>query len=134
MGNESNNSKMEAETKAYLAKIQRTVAESKALLAQVELRMAETDRLLESQGLTREQVMSMKFTEEQKKAVNAELARRGMDPIEFADQNEAPVEPTGMAPSSKGRTPSVALDADGSAEDIENRRRKFNVMMNGIKL
>ncbi len=134
MNSENNNKNLDTETQAYLARVKRTVAESKALLAQVELRMAETDRLLESQGLTREQVMSMTFTEEQKKAVNAELARRGMEPIEFADQKEKPVEAADKVHSPKGRATSAALDANDSTENLENRRRKFNVMMNGIKL
>lgn len=134
MNDGQKNSKVDAETMAYLAKVQRTVAESKALLAQVELRMAETDRLLESQGLTREQVMSMQFSEEQKKAVNAELARRGMETIEFEEHKDAPAVSAERGPSSKGRAASGAFGAEDSPEDLENRRRKFNVMMNGIKL
>ena len=64
----------------YLARIRKTIAESEALVSQTELRMRETDRLLESQGLTREQVLAMRFTREQKLAVNEELKRRGLPP------------------------------------------------------
>jgi sugar/nucleoside kinase (ribokinase family) len=70
---------LDSETKAYLAKIQRTISASKELMSQVELRRAETDRMLAAQGLTREQVEAMRFTPEQLKAANAELARRGLD-------------------------------------------------------
>ena len=67
---------------AYLARIRKTIEASKALVSQVGLRIAETDRMLERQGLTREQVMAMRFSEAQMAAVDAELKRRGLDPLE----------------------------------------------------
>ena len=72
----------ERETQAYLARIRKTIAESNRLVEQAGLRMRETDRMLEQQGLTREQVMAMHFSEAQIEAANAELKRRGLDPIE----------------------------------------------------
>ena len=66
----------------YLARIRKTIAESESLVQQAELRMRETDRLLESQGLSREQVLALRFTKEQKLAVNEELKRRGLPPLE----------------------------------------------------
>ena len=118
---------LDAETQAYLARIQKTVAESKALLSQVELRMAETDRMLEAQGLTRAQVEAMEFTDEQKAAVNAELKRRGMATIEFSENYD-------KRPSNSASSATQNFDSADSSEDLGSRRRKFNVMMNGIKL
>ena len=138
MNSKDNTHRMDAETEAYLARIQRTVSESKALLSQIELRMAETDRMLEANGMTRAQVEAMTFTDEQKAAVNAELKRRGMAPLEFDDDNSASAE---SAPDRKateaphsGDLSAQHFDSADSKEDLENRRRKFNVMMNGIKL
>ena len=131
MDNEEDKKRQDAETQAYLARIKRTVAESNALLSQVELRMAETDRMLASQGLTREQVQSMRFTPEQLKAVNEELRRRGLQPMELEDsavpdeQDSAPI---------TGKADIAPFDDADSSENLENRRRKFNVMMNRIKL
>ena len=131
--------RMDAETEAYLARIQRTVSESKALLSQIELRMAETDRMLEAHGMTRAQVEAMTFTDEQKAAVNAELKRRGMAPLEF-DDNSVSSEIESASDRNATKTPHSGdlsdqhFDSADSKEDLENRRRKFNVMMNGIKL
>ena len=66
----------------YLARIRKTIEDSRNLVSQAELRIAETDRLLEKQGLTREQVMAMRFSQSQIDAVNEELKRRGIDPLE----------------------------------------------------
>lgn len=121
--------KQEAETKAYLSRIQRTISESKALMSQVELRMAETDRLLASQGLTREQVANMRFSDEQKKAVNNELRRRGLPQVDFEEpHDEQP------AAQLNGQAEVGSYADDNSKENLENRRRKFNVMMNRFKL
>jgi len=137
MNSKDNTQRMDAETEAYLARIQRTVSESKALLSQIELRMAETDRMLEAQGLSRAQVEAMTFTDEQKAAVNAELKRRGMAPLDF-DDNSASSEtaPDSKATEARHSDGSSAhnLDSADTKENLENRRRKFNVMMNGIKL
>ena len=51
--------KDQKEVEEYLAKIRQTITQSENLIAEAELRMAETDRFLESQGLTREQVLSL---------------------------------------------------------------------------
>ena len=134
MNSENNTKNLDAETQAYLARIQKTVAESKALLSQVELRMAETDRMLEAHGLTRAQVESMEFTDEQKAAVNAELKRRGMPTIEFEDKSNSSENSSERKPSGSGNSSHHNFDSADSQENMDNRRRKFNVMMNGIKL
>ena len=111
----------------YLARIRKTIAESEALVAQTELRMRETDRLLESQGLTREQVLSLRFSNEQKLAVNEELKRRGLPPIDdFGD--DAPPPDAGVdAPGGVPAAPNFA--AHDSQGDLENRQKKFGMMM-----
>ena len=126
---------LEADTRAYLEKIARTVSESKALMSQIELRMAETDRMLASQGLTREQVQAMSFTPEQLKAVNQELARRGLPPLENEQAMAGDAPPQADSPSAdEGRAAEPKSDKGDSKEDLENRRRKFNVMMNNLRL
>ena len=80
----------EKDVQAYLARIRKTIADSKNLVSQVQLRVAETDRMLERQGLTREQVMAMQFSDAQKRAVDAELKRRGLDPLEWWSEVERP--------------------------------------------
>ena len=74
MTDEKGRSKQEMD--AYLARIRKTIADSRNLVSQAELRIAETDRMLEQHGLTREQVMAMKFSDAQLEAVNDELSRR----------------------------------------------------------
>ena len=69
--------KTPAEVKEYLATIRKTVADSQAAIDAAQLRLKETDRLLESQGLTREQVLNFKVTPAHRLAVNEELRRRG---------------------------------------------------------
>jgi len=121
-------SDMDKETEAYLARIRKTVEESKNLVAQAELRMAETDRLLESQGLTREQVMAMRFTEAQFEAANEELKRRGMDPLEkwWMDgaQDESPTVEDQIADR---RLSSV--ESQDTADEVAYRQSKFGMMM-----
>ena len=110
----------------YLARIRKTIAESEALVQQTELRMAETDRLLESQGLTREQVLAFRFTKEQKLAVNEELKRRGLPPLDDADDEPAP-DPDAPAPVGIPAASNVPVaDSQG---DLENRQKKFGMMM-----
>ncbi len=110
----------------YLARIRKTIAESEALVQQTELRMRETDRMLESQGLTREQLLSVRFTREQKLAVNEELKRRGLPPLDDADE-EPPPEPESAVPAGVPAASNVPVaDSQG---DLENRRRKFGMMM-----
>ena len=103
----------------YLAGIRKTIAESSAMLSQVELRMAETDRLLANQGLTREQVMGMRFSEEQREAVNAELVRRGMRPLEDV------VSPT--------ESPAVPPDC-GDRRSVGERQARFGMMMKPFRI
>ena len=110
----------------YLARIRKTIADSEALVQQAELRMRETDRLLESQGLTREQVMALRFTREQKLAVNEELKRRGLPPLED-DGAEGDDDPAAPAPVGIPAAPNFSSrDSQG---DLENRQRKFGMMM-----
>ena len=94
---------------AYLARIRKTIADSENLVAQAELRIAETDRMLERQGLTREQVMAMRFSDAQMEAVNAELKRRGLDPLERWERGEERVTSDEIR---------VTSDGDGGASNI----------------
>lgn len=118
------------ELEEHLAKIRKTIAESESLVSQAELRLAETDRLLESQGLTREQVMSMRFSEAQIDAMNGELKRRGLDPLEkwaLADGAGAPgTEAGAYAPPD---TPALSAD-----DELAERRRKFGMMMKPFQI
>ena len=113
---------MDRETKAYLARIRKTIEESNRIVEQAGLRIRETDRMLEQHGLTREQVMAMRFSDAQLDAVNEELKRRGLDPLEkwAMNDSEAPDEP----PVSSIAPEDFAPDA-GLAE----RQRKFGMMM-----
>ena len=127
---------MDSDTQAILARTRKTIEESNALLSQVELRMAETDRMLEAQGLTRAQVEAMKFTPEQLEAVNEELKRRGLQPLDFEDF-EKPSSGDAYEDSrltGEGRAAEPNLDSEDSREDLANRKRKFNVMMNNYRL
>ena len=127
--------KTDDETRAYLAKIQRTIAASNELISQVEMRRAETDRMLAEQGLTREQVEALRFTPEQLKAANAELARRGLPPIDEEQVLAGDARPQEDARlTGDGRAAEPNFNPEDSKEDLENRRRKFNVMMNDLRL
>ena len=77
---------MDKSTEEYLAKIRKTIAESKQMVEMAKLRFAETDRMLAESGTSREEVMKMSFSEEQKEAVNAELQRRGFAPLEVSEE------------------------------------------------
>ena len=123
------------ELREYLARIRKTIADSESLVSQAQLRIAETDRLLESQGLTREQVMAMRFTDAQFEAANAELARRGLDPLERwavvgdgPDAREAGDEAREIA-ERRG-----SGDPPPSDAELENRQRKFGMMMKPFQL
>ena len=100
---------------------------AEALVAQTELRMRETDRLLESQGLTREQVMALRFSSEQKLAVNEELRRRGLPPLEDDGAEPLP-DPDAPAPVGIPAASNFSSAADTQG-DLENRQRKFGMMM-----
>jgi len=116
------------ETEAYLARIRKTIAESDRLVEQVGLRMRETDRMLEQQGLTREQVMAMHFSDAQIEAANAELKRRGMDPIERWERDGL----TAQEEFAVGRPP-TDVEASADAELVE-RQRKFGMMMKPFQI
>lgn len=115
------------ETEAYLARIRRTVRDAKHLISQAELRIAETDRMLAKQGLTREQVAALRFTEEQKAAVEAELKRRGLPSL-------AEMPEPGPEPRVRGGGLPPAPDADERDGTVANRRKKFGVMMQQFRL
>ena len=110
----------------YLARIRKTISESENLVAQAELRMRETDRLLESQGLTREQVMNLRFTEAQRQAANEELRRRGLEPLEWEEEDARP-DPW-AASSASFHTP------DSAGSDLAERQRKFGMMMKPFQI
>ena len=115
------------ETEAYLARIRRTIEESNRLVDQVDLRIRETDRLLEQQGLTREQVMAMHFSDAQIEAANEELKRRGLDPIEkwTMDDYEASDEP---------HVSSLASEDFAPDAELAERQRKFGMMMKPFQI
>ena len=134
-------SKLVAETEAYLAKIRKTVSESKSLVESAKLRMVETDRMLESAGTTREEVMKFAFSASQKEAVNEQLERMGFEKLDddgdirreygerslgsgAEDENIRPAACVAGANFSAG-------DGDGT---VENRKRKFNVMMQQFRM
>ena len=119
------------ETEAYLARIRRTIEASNRLVDQVGLRIRETDRMLEQLGLTREQVMAMKFSDAQLEAVNDELKRRGLDPLEKWNMNDHEM---------PDEDPSIMGDASDSdvvgvsGAELENRQRKFGMMMKPFQI
>lgn len=114
------------DTDAYLARIRKTIADSERLVEATKLRMAETDRLLERQGLTREQVLGFRFTKAQREAVNRELARRGLDPLEDDGEESAATVPEEPHP-----LPSAE---DATGDELAERRRKFGMMMKPFQL
>jgi len=116
------------ETDAYLARIRKTIEASNRLVEQVGLRIQETDRMLEQQGLTREQVMAMHFSDAQIEAANAELKRHGMDPIEKWEHDGL----TAQEEFAVGRPPSTA---EASADtELAERQRKFGMMMKPFQI
>lgn len=127
------------DTEAYLARIRRTIAESNRLVDQVELRIRETDRALEAQGLTREQVMSIRLSDEQRVAMNRELARLGIDPRTVADvmapDVDAGQEVVAPKPVADARREDVASQSvDDAADDLAHRRMKFGLMMKPFQI
>ncbi|MBR0460163.1 MAG: hypothetical protein IJJ26_13080 [Victivallales bacterium] len=115
----------------YLEKIRKTIRDSEHMVEQAELRIAETDRFLETQGMTREQLMNFRLNTEQKRLVNQELKKRGLPPVEDDEDlapisEEAPAEPE----ASKPREGEVS-DVD---RELENRRRKFGMMMRDTRI
>ena len=112
-------------TQAYLARIRRTIEESERMVEAVRLRMAETDRMLEKQGLTREQVLNFSFSPEQREAVNRELARNGMEPLEEGEDGSLEV------PKFEGLEVSETLPPGG---ELAERQRKFGMMMKPFQI
>ena len=126
---------------AYLARIRKTIADSENLVAQAELRIAETDRMLERQGLTREQVMAMRFSDAQMEAVNAELKRRGLDPLERWERGEERVASDEIRDTSdeiRMTGDEIRDTGDGRRKtmdvELENRQRKFGMMMKPFQI
>ena len=122
--------KTKEEIQEYLAKIRKTIADSESLLAQADLRIAETDRLLASQGLTREQVLNFEVTREQKLAVNEELRRRGLPPIE---EDEAAF--NFDAATAELRDAASTPDGPAASDDeLAERQRKFGTFMQQYRI
>ena len=125
-------SDVDKDTEAYLARIRKTIEASKNIVEQAELRIAETDRMLERQGLTREQVMAMRFSDAQIEAVNAELRRRGIAPFErWSTTDDAREEP------SRDETPGVGgpyVESPGTPDEVAYRQSKFGMMMKSFRI
>ena len=118
----------EKSTEAYLARIRKTIEESSRIVEQAGLRIRETDRLLEQQGLTREQVMAMRFSDAQIEAANEELKRRGLDPLEKWESSGL----TEQEEFAVGR-PQAAAEAPVDSE-LAERQRKFGMMMKPFQI
>lgn len=108
------------EVEATLARARKTVAAAKALMAEADLRIQETDRFLAKQGLTREQVMAMQFTPEQKARVNEELVRQGLPPLED--------EPESTADAWRRAEP------EGPSTTAGERQRRFGTFMQQYRI
>ena len=122
-------SEPDKDIQSYLARIRKTIADSKSIVSQAELRIAETDRMLERQGLSREQVMAMRFSDAQMEAVNAELKRRGLDPLEKWEKGEVETSRAEITSSGKDYSDG-SVDSSGVTDaELENRQRKFGMMM-----
>ncbi len=115
--------KTPAEVKEYLATIRKTVADSQAAIDAAQLRLKETDRLLESQGLTREQVLNFKVTPAHRLAVNEELRRRGLPPLE--DDTAAG---DFDAATAQLRSEAAAPHVEPEADPVDRPRRFANLM------
>ena len=119
----------------YLARIRKTIEDSRNLVSQAELRIAETDRLLEKQGLTREQVMAMRFSQSQIDAVNDELKRRGIDPLEkwgsdaIAEAGDGTGGAAGASPDER-----FASQEPATSDELAYRQSKFGMMMKPFQI
>ena len=131
---------MDDTTEEYLARIRKTIEESNRLVDAATLRMAETDRMLERQGLTREQVMNFRFTEAQREAANAELRRRGLEPLDMDDgwddlrRGPSDAEADGAARDAFGPSHASSLSSQPPSGDIAERQRKFGMMMKPFQI
>lgn len=110
------------EIRAQIEKVRRTVAASEAMTEQVERRIRETDELLASQGLTREQVLAFRFTDEQRDLVNAELRRLGLPTldVEFGAGVDAPAV--------------VESAPEGGEDALEARAGKLRMMAQSFRV
>ena len=131
---------LDKETKAYLARIRKTIEDSQHLVEQAGLRIRETDRMLEQQGLTREQVMAMHFSDAQIEAANAELKRRGLDPLErwamSGDEGQGEGSSFYAGRETTGSSHVSSLSSEDFAPDAElaERQRKFGMMMKPFQI
>ena len=116
------------DVQAYLARIRKTIAESENLVSQAELRIAETDRMLESQGLTREQVLNFHFTQAQREAVNEELKRRGLDPLAEWESD------IGRDALDEPHVSNLASEDFAPDAELAERQRKFGLMMKPFQI
>ena len=79
--------------------------------------------------VTREELLAIRPTEEQMTAVNEELRRRGLEPIELREPEDLYPE-LGRAAEPNFRS----AEFISGEEELENRKRKFNTMMQGWRL
>jgi len=121
---------LDKNTKEYLARIRRTIEESNRLVEQADLRLKETDRMLEQQGLTREQVMAIQFSDAQREMLSAEMKRRGMDPIEIWDDIDRHRARPVKDFEATAQVPSEAYTDD----EVSYRQRKFGMMMKPFQI
>ena len=117
------------DVQAYLARIRKTIAESEALVSQVDLRIAETDRMLERNGLTREQVLNLRFSAQQREAVNEELRRRGFEPFDAWEEADLKRELESSRQEAKFDAPEPVADGE-----LAERQRKFSMMMKPFQI
>ena len=94
--------------------------------------------MLESQGLTREQVMNFRFTDEQREAVNRELVRQGMEPLED-DDGSLEVSKFGSLEgeselNSLNLQTSKPPNLQASSDELAERQRKFGMMMKPFQI
>ena len=127
-GRSSEMLKEDRDVQAYLARIRKTIAESENLVSQAELRIAETDRMLESQGLTREQVLNFHFTQAQREAVNEELKRRGLDPLAEWESD------VGREAIDEPNVSNLASEDFAPDAELAERQRKFGMMMKPFQI
>ena len=121
------------EIKEYLAKIRKTIAESEAIVEQAGLRIQETDRFLAQQGLTREEVLNMSFTREQVLAVNEELRRRGLPPLEDDEAAFSFDAATDELRRAADAQAGFAAEA-GPSDEVSERQRKFGTFMQQYRI
>ena len=93
-----------------------------------------------SAGTTREEVMKFSFSSSQKEAVNEQLERMGFEKLddgdirgEYGERSLGPgaADENMRPPACEAGANFTAGDGDGS---VENRKRKFNVMMQQFRM